>query len=444
MKLRVFAVSLLFSFQVYASEKVAFYDATLRDVVEFSASVLKKSVVVGADISQAPVSMFATYDTPAQLEALLQESVVSAGFYFSSSGGTIRISKDAIPEPVTLETRLFQLRYLQSDYATQSVRDVMSAQQSKDQTGTAATNVTPSPTSNAIIVTGTSRQLDSVAKVLREIDKPRRQVVITAVVAELTDDDYDALGLNVGAGASRLEVSGTALRQSDVSELGFALTFNGPTLSAFLQAVKSTGRNKILSTPQLLTLNREAATIVVGQNVPFITGSTTSASTPAADPYQTIVRQDVGITLSVTPFITPLGTIELKVEQTASSVSDDRTAADIITNTRRIATNVQLKDGQGVVLGGLRGRTQATSQSRVPLLSDIPGIGRLFRYTSRRDQQTNLVVLLTARIQGDLDAVRGVADPIRGLIPDNLNDDLTTRPAPVEPVQVQAYPAPRR
>ncbi|WP_321351154.1 hypothetical protein [Halopseudomonas oceani] len=269
--------------------------------------------------------------------------------------------------------------------------------------------VTPSPTSNAVIVSGTQSQLESVAAVLAEIDRPRRQVLITAVVAELADDDFEALGLNVGADSSRLGVAGSTIRPSDRSDLGFSVTFSGPTLSAFLQAVRSTGRNRILSTPQLLTLNRERASIVVGQNVPFVTGQTTSGSTPAADPFQTIVRQDVGVTLEVTPFITPANAIELQVMQSASTVADDTTAADIITNTRKVATRVQLQDGEGVLLGGLRSQQTDESLSRVPVLSAIPWIGKAFQHRSQRTRATNLVVLITARIHTEANPV-AVAD----------------------------------
>ncbi|MCY1361378.1 Type II secretion system protein D [compost metagenome] len=274
--------------------------------------------------------------------------------------------------------------------------------------------VSPSPTSNALIVTASRNQLDVIRQVVQEIDRPRRQVIITAVVAELADSDFEALGLNVGLDSQRTDLAGISLRPSDKSDLGFSLTFSGPTLSAFLQAVKATGNNRILSTPQLLTLNREPASIVVGQNVPFITGQTTSGATPASDPFQTIVRQDVGVTLEVTPFITPANAIELQVNQSASSVADDKTAADIITNTRRIATRVQLQDGEGVLLGGLRSEQTDRSVSAVPLLSDIPLLGGLFRSTSRRTRTTNLVVLLTARIHGAQDTVK-VRDPVRPL-----------------------------
>lgn len=384
-----------------AVEKIELYDSTLQDFVEWAAVMLNKSVVVGSDIRSAPISIFATFDGPQELEQLLENAVLSSGFHYSKSPNAIRISAQPIQESPVLVTEVIQLQHLQSDFAEQSVRDVLASR--ADRTNEAGTTgqvlVTPSPTSNALIVTATRPQLDAIKEVVIEIDRPRRQVQITAVVAELSDNDFEALGLNAAAGSNRLDLSGRTIRSSDRSDLGFSLTFSGPTISAFLQAVRSSSTSNLLSTPQLLTLNREPASIVVGQNVPFITGQTTSGSTPASDPFQTIVRQDVGVTLQVTPFITPSDAIELQVSQSASSVSDDNTAADIITNTRRILTKVQLKDGQGVMLGGLRSTQTDRSTSAVPILGDIPYLGRAFRYESNRVRTTNLVVLITARIQ---------------------------------------------
>lgn len=384
-----------------SAEKVELYDSTLQDFVEWAAVMLNKSVVVGSDIRSAPISIFATFDGPEQLEQLLENAVLSSGFHYSKSPTAIRISAQPIQESPTLITEVIQLQHLQSDFAEQSVRDVLAsrAERTTENSTTGQVLVTPSPTSNALIVTATRPQLDAIREVIKEVDRPRRQVQITAVVAELSDNDFEALGLNAAASANRLDVSGRTIRAADRSDLGFSLTFSGPTISAFLQAVRSSTSSNLLSTPQLLTLNREPASIVVGQNVPFITGQTTSGSTPASDPFQTIVRQDVGVTLQVTPFITPADAIELQVNQSASSVSDDNTAADIITNTRRILTRVQLKDGQGVLLGGLRSTQTDRSKSAVPILSDIPYLGRAFRYESNRMRTTNLVVLITARIQ---------------------------------------------
>lgn len=388
-----------------SAERVELFDATLQDFVEWSAVQLDKSVVVGSDIRSAPISIFATYNSDKELEQLLENAVQSAGFHFSSTPTTIRISSQQIPQSPELVTEVFQLQHLQADFAERSVRDVLTSRTDNTEPSSAQLMVTPSPTSNAIIVTATSQQLEAIRQVIAEIDRPRRQVEITAVIAELSDDDFTALGLNINGKNDRLDLAGASLRSSDRSDLGFSLTFSGPTISAFLQAIKTSGSSRLLSTPQLLTLNREAASIVVGQNVPFITGQTTSGSTPASDPFQTIVRQDVGVSLEVTPFITPADAIELQVSQSASSVSDDKTAADIITNTRRVLTRVQLKDGQGVLLGGLRSQQTDKSVAAVPILGDIPYLGRIFRSESERVRTTNLVILLTARIHRLSDSV---------------------------------------
>ena len=394
-------------------ERIELYDATLQDFVEWSAVQLNKSVVVGSDIRSAPVSIFATYNNDQELERLLENAVQSSGFHFSSTPTTIRISAEQIPQSPELLTEVMQLQHLQADVVEQSVRDVLNSRSDNNASTSTQVMVTPSPTSNAVIVTATAAQLEAIRQVIAEIDRPRRQVEITAVIAELSDDDFSALGLNINGKTDRVDLAGASLRSSDRSDLGFSLTFSGPTLSAFLQAIQTSGNSRLLSTPQLLTLNREAASIVVGQNVPFITGQTTSGSTPASDPFQTIVRQDVGVSLEVTPFITPADAIELQVSQSASSVSDDKTAADIITNTRRVLTRVQLKDGQGVLLGGLRSQQTDKSVAAIPLLSDIPYLGRIFRSESERVRTTNLVVLLTARIHrlGDSVLIPDTAKP---------------------------------
>ena len=128
----------------------------------------------------------------------------------------------------------------------------------------------------------------------------------------------------------------------------------------------------------------------------------------------------VGVSLEVTPFITPSGAIELSVNQSASSVADDRSAADIITNTRRISTKVQLPDGGGVLLGGLRSEQTDHAESRIPFLSDLPAIGGAFRSTSKRTRATNLVVLLTAAIHNQSNGVN-VPDAVGLRVPETID-----------------------
>ena len=184
-------------------------------------------------------------------------------------------------------------------------------------------------------------------------------------------------------------VQGTvANRTNGVYVLGF--------LARFLQ---SNGDGNILSTPTLLTLDNEEAKIVIGQNVPFVTGSftnSTSGGTGAVNPFQTIERKDVGLTLRVKPQISENGTVKLSIFQEVSSVqaSSINSATGLITNKRSIESNVLVDDGAIVVLGGLLQDEYSGNEDKVPGLGDVPLFGNLFKRESRTRKKTNLMVFL--------------------------------------------------
>lgn len=418
--MRIFWLGMLLFFSSYSfADRVEFSNSQLGDVVSFLAPKLERTVVIGADLSSRQVSLYGSYDSPQQLEFLLQRAIESVGLFYSVSGEVATISSmvQSSPSYSSLDdmqyqgagsdlpgtsapidrytvSHVFKLMHVQSSFAVDSLLPFFSAEQ-----GASRPLLMASPTTNSIIFSGSESQLEVMTLLVSEIDHPRAQVLITAVVAELTDSDFESLGANFKASSNRLSVGSVNLKSR--SDLGVELTFSGPRLSTFLQAVQSSGNNRVLSTPQLLVLNREKASIVVGQNVPFLTGTTTSAATPADNPYQTITRQDVGLTLDVIPFITPNGDVELDIKQTASSVSNDRTASDVITNTRRLNTKIKLHDGDGVLLGGLRQQTTEETISGIPGLRKIPWIGRLFEYRSTNNKSTNLVILISARVYHD-------------------------------------------
>jgi len=154
----------------------------------------------------------------------------------------------------------------------------------------------------------------------------------------------------------------------------------------------------------VLTLDNEEAKIVVGQNVPFITGSYTPTSGSSTNPFQTIERKDIGITLRVTPTVSEAGAVKLKIFQEVSSVTRDKAlvqSADIITNKRSLESTVLVDNGQIVVLGGLIQDDQQATQDKVPLLGDIPYLGALFRYESRNRKRTNLMIFLRPYVLKD-------------------------------------------
>jgi general secretion pathway protein D len=173
--------------------------------------------------------------------------------------------------------------------------------------------------------------------------------------------------------------------------------FNGTTrFGALLRALSGDSESNILSTPSLVTLDNEEAEIVVGQNVPFLTGSyssTGSGSTPS-NPFQTVQREDVGLTLKIKPQINEGNAIKLEVDQEVSSVTDSTLGVDLITQKRAIKTNVIVEDNEVVVLGGLVQDELRETEQRVPGLGDIPILGWLFRSSRTTKVKTNLMVFI--------------------------------------------------
>jgi general secretion pathway protein D len=174
-------------------------------------------------------------------------------------------------------------------------------------------------------------------------------------------------------------------------------------MNVILNALESQGNTNVLSTPSLLTLDNEEAFITVGQEVPFVTGSftNTGGNNGAQNPFQTIQRQSVGITLTVTPQVNEGDSVVLDISQEVSSLSTALAASDVITNERKVETKVLAKDRDIIVLGGLVKDDVQDSQSKVPILGDIPILGRLFRSDSVTVTKSNLLVFIRPTIIRD-------------------------------------------
>ncbi|MBL8533701.1 MAG: type II secretion system secretin GspD [Betaproteobacteria bacterium] len=286
------------------------------------------------------------------------------------------------------------------------------------------TTVVSDNASNSLIITGTENAYRTLRGVIDRLDVRRAQVFIECLIVEVSSDQAAEFGIQWLGGLDRISGTGAALAggtnfgnatQNIVSgarnlgALGPGLnigivkgqvTVPGlgavTNLSALARALESNSKANILSTPNILTLDNEEAKIVVGQNVPFITGqflNQASAGT-TVNPFQTIERRDVGLTLKVKPQISEGGTVRLTLYQEVSSVQDTTSAAGIITNKRSLDTSVVVDDGNIVVLGGLvRDQLDSTVQ-KVPGLGDIPWLGALFRYDTRRLQKTNLMLFM--------------------------------------------------
>lgn len=290
-------------------------------------------------------------------------------------------------------------------------------------------SIQPDEAANALVITAPPDVYRSLQGVIRQLDVRRAQVYIEAVIAELSADKAAELGVQwratdptTGAGV----IGGTSfdvttpigtVATNPLTGAGNGVSlgyFDGTTtilgtevlnLGALVKALASDSENNILSTPTLVTLDNQQAEIIVAQNVPFVTGqfTNTGATNGATNPFQTIQRQDVGLTLRVTPQINEGDAIKLDIEQENSNISSTAVAgaADIITNKRSIKTSVMVEDRQVVVLGGLIDDRLTESVQKVPLLGDLPVLGNLFK--SRRTTKTkqNLMVFLKPTILRD-------------------------------------------
>ena len=286
------------------------------------------------------------------------------------------------------------------------------------------------PATNALIITAPEPQYRQLRAVIDQLDSRRAQVYVESLIAEVNADKaaefgiqwqgplgnlgentVGLLGTNFGTGGNNILTNLLPIAQGSVSDitapgtglnLGMASRRNGVYLLGFLaRFLQENGDGNILSTPNLLTLDNEEAKIVIGQNVPFVTGQFTNTGTGSSangsvNPFQTIERKDVGLTLRVKPQISENGTIKMVIFQEVSSVqaSSLNSTTGLITNKRTIESTVLVDDGAVVVLGGLLQDEYAGNQSKVPGLGDIPLFGNLFKSESRNRKKTNLMVFL--------------------------------------------------
>ena len=265
---------------------------------------------------------------------------------------------------------------------------------------------------NALVINAPPDVFRSIRSVVQKLDVRRAQVLVEAVVAEVTTNATRELGIQWAFDGISKDQPVGFINFSSVGGLGGLLStpptltdgiavaggdFTGSTrFGALIRALSGDSESNILSTPTLVTLDNEEAEIVVGQNVPFLTGSYSSTgggSTPS-NPFQTVQREDVGLTLKIKPQINEGNAIKLEVAQEVSSVTDSQLGVDLITNKRSIKTNVIVEDGQAVVLGGLIQDELRETEQRVPGLGDIPILGWLFRSSRTTKVKTNLMVFI--------------------------------------------------
>ena len=298
------------------------------------------------------------------------------------------------------------------------------------------------PATNSLIITANEPLYRNLRQVIEELDRRRTQVYIEALIVEVSTETAAELGIqwnfllgsgnqNVGFGGTNFNVPGQGPGANIIGlgrdtsiianpgtpptgipippapglNLGMISRFNGVyAMSALIRALETATGTNILSTPNLITLDNEEARIIVGRNIPILTGSyAQTGTTSTVTPFQTIVRQDVGVTLRVRPQISANGIVRMQIFQEVSSVAPIYDPSGPVINKRNIESNVLVDDGQMIVLGGLITDEYGDSTSGIPFLSSIPIIGNLFRYDNKKRIKSNLLVFIRPYVLRDKD-----------------------------------------
>lgn len=332
------------------------------------------------------------------------------------------------------------------------------------------------PTTNSLIITAPEPQYRQMRAVIDRLDGRRAQVMVESLIIEVNADKAAEFGVqwqtaigatgavgnnsslagrnifNLAAGTSS---TGVAAQPSSGFNIGLGTTIGGVSaLGLVARLLQSNGEGNVLSTPNLLTLDNEEAKIVIGQNVPFVTGqyTNTGSSSTAVSPFQTIERKDVGLTLRVRPQISENGTVKMQIFQEVSSVvqSTVNNVNGPTTSKRSIESNVLVNDGSIIVIGGLLQDQYSRSDEKVPVLGDVPVLGNLFKSEVRSRSKTNLMVFLRPVVMRDAAGSEAVAidryDSLRVLQQNSqpINDNPMLRnvsEAPVIPPITTTLPA---
>lgn len=348
------------------------------------------------------------------------------------------------PQITNSNVRVIYLKYAKADQVAEVLNGVLQNMQKIEQaeggSGSSRSQIKASvqadEDTNAILITADGDTLQSLMVLVESLDIRRAQVLVEAIIVELEDSDAAELGIewmyrddNAGFGSStnggddgigNIGAVGTnAFGDDDAALLGLASSLSGiagqvfgighlgenTDMLAVLKMLKANGSTNILSTPSLLTTDNHEAEISVGKNVPFVTGtytSTGSGSSNPTNPFNTVERKDVGILLTVTPHVNDGDTVVMDISQEISSVDDTAASSNgLVTNQRKITTQIMAASGEIVVLGGLIQDDIRTFERKVPILGDIPILGNLFKSQTSNKAKTNLMVFIRASVVPD-------------------------------------------
>jgi len=327
-----------------------------------------------------------------------------------------------------IDSRVEQLNYAEAaTLADVVLRSFASGGDSNGET----VRIVPEPRTNALLITAPAQTMPHIVAMIRHLDQRPVQVLIEAVIFEMSVQGFSDLSVQFGAvlnnavvGGAQFSLAGrpsltslvTSAINDAVPDVGSGGVLGGAKINGdngfvgLLTAIASTNSTRLLSTPSIMTLNSQEAEIVVAQNVPFVTGSYSTVGDNAIpnQPFQTIERQDIGLTLNVTPQINADGTVRMEIKQEVSNLTASTSASGgEITNRRALSTTVLVRDKNVVLLGGLLENGSGAVSQKVPGLANLPLVGGLFEgKNASRDQRVLLVMLRPQVVSSDAEAER--------------------------------------
>jgi general secretion pathway protein D len=416
----------------------------LKDII----SRIDRAGVADTDIvplkyaqAESMVKMLQTLQKPDEKDAPENSKVVMVADARSNSilvtGDDVRrkgikalIGRLDVPRQQSGNVRVIYLEYADAEQVAEVLSKVVSSISKLEPEkgaagGASSTTVEADPNTNSLLITADAATLETLLPVVDRLDIRRAQVLVEAIIVEVTGSLNKQLGVEwaaykenriLGGSFNSTGILAGALAGATPSSISGILlgggkdnTANGKTsFAGIINALQNNSEANILSTPSILTTDNNTANISIGENRPFVTGSFSNDS-GSSNPFQTVERRDVGIKLSVTPQISEGDTVVLEIDQEVSNVNDAPigTAVDVVTRERKITTQVIAKDNEIIVLGGLTQDSVDQSNDKVPLLGDIPLLGSLFRYDKTSTSKTNLMVFLKASIVRDEESLRG-------------------------------------
>lgn len=321
-------------------------------------------------------------------------------------------------------TQVVYLHYVDAKELVPILQSLAKSIQNDNKNQSSGVSIEQSESANALVINAPPAILNTMKRVISQLDIRRAQVLVEALIVEVSGDVASDIGVSwisantndinaglVGSVNTLGDLPLATLTNSGFSP-GRGLTFgyfeNG-NLQAAVRALEANQNSNVLSTPTIVAIDNEEASLLVGQNVPFKTGQSTGSSSSTNDPFTTIERQDIGISLIVTPRINRGDSITLEIKQKTESIAASvDVASDIITNKREILTKALIKDGQILVLGGLISDEETETQEKVPFLGDLPLVGSLFRSKGINYSKKNLMIFIHPVILKDEEHINEV------------------------------------